>query len=362
MPVAGGDNRDGLLVVIEDVTEQMVLAQQDAEQRELLAMLQAFARDRTGFLSFFDEADQIVRDLVSGTADPGTQKRLVHTLKGNASMASLEVIVQLCHDAETEIESQSDQQALGIEALCTRWAALADAFKALLGEKARDTVWVQPQDLEELSEHVKGGLPGAQIIQRLAAWHDEPVDLPLGRLANYARALAGRLGKGDIAVDLAGSGLRLDPKRWGPLWSELVNVVRNAVDHGFESPDERLLAGKSGVPRLRLEARAANDELTIEVEDNGRGIDWEAIRRSAKRRGMRAETEHDLLTALFSSGVSAREQASTVSGRGVGMDAVATRVRQLAGRVELTSRQGEGTCWRFSFPLSQQAPVLAASA
>jgi chemotaxis protein histidine kinase CheA len=131
-----------------------------------------------------------------------------------------------------------------------------------------------------------------------------------------------------------------------------VHVVRNAVDHGWESPEERRAAGKSSQPKLRLGAYMQAQDLTIELEDDGRGIDWDAIRRAADERGMPARTQSDLTAALLSVGVSGREEVGPLSGRGVGMSAVQARVEQFAGRIEVSSRRGEGTCWRLSFPAS----------
>jgi two-component system chemotaxis sensor kinase CheA len=352
LPVSDGAKKDGLLVVIEDITEQLLLAHKDAEQRELLAMFQALTRDRLGFLSFFDEASGIVERVASGTLDTATQKRLLHTLKGNASMVSLNLITQLCHEAEDEVDGLASRQRSTIDALARRWLALADAFRMFVGEQGRDAIAVQPGELEDLADDIRRGTSTPALLEKLAAWRDEPAERALARLAQYARALAQRLDKGALAIELDGHGVRLDPRRWGPLWSELVHVIRNALDHGFESPDERRSAGKPPELRLRLGAELLGSELCIEIEDDGRGIDWEAIRRSARRCGLLADTDQDLKAALLTSGVTGQDQVSTLSGRGVGMSAVAARVAELGGRVDVVSRAGAGTTWRFVFPTS----------
>jgi two-component system chemotaxis sensor kinase CheA len=365
LPVLDGERQDGLLVVFEDVTEQLLRAQQDAEQRELLAMFQALTRDKVGFLSFFDEASRLIEQLSAGSADLATQKRRVHTLKGNASMASLDLVVQLCNDVEDAIEANGALPTAAIDALHARWRALADAFRVLVGEQGRDVIAVSAREVDDLCAEIDRGLPSERVVERLSAWRDEPVERPLERLANYARALAGRLGKGELVVDVDGNGVRLDPEHWAPLWAELVHVVRNAVDHGLESPEERQAAGKEGQPRLRLAVSTADSKLIVEIEDDGRGIDWDAIRRAAKDRGMPGETAGELTAALLAPGVSARQdvgqspegrhETERLSGRGIGMAAVATRVEQLGGKIELVSRTGKGTTWRFTFPPSSLA-------
>jgi two-component system chemotaxis sensor kinase CheA len=355
LPLGMGGPQDGLLVVINDITEQLKLAQQDTEQREQLAAFQGFTRDRTGFITFCEEAGQIVQDVTSGALDLVTQKRLVHTLKGNASLAGLTSMVQLCHDIEDELEeSRSVEVTPLVQALRGRWKMLTESLRVFFGERG-DTVELSVRELNRLCEELGRGVDVAKVLQRLGGLRLESVEKPLGRLASHARALGERLGKGDAQVEIHGHGLRLDPMRWAPLWSDLVHVVRNAVDHGFETPDERLRVGKPQRPRLRLGGYLRENELVIEIEDDGRGIDWQAVQHSASEQGIIAESERDLTAALFAPGVTSRALVTSTSGRGVGLAAVYARVQELGGRVTVNTRPGIGTCWRFSFPISSLA-------
>jgi two-component system chemotaxis sensor kinase CheA len=220
----------------------------------------------------------------------------------------------------------------------------------LLGNDRLDTVALAAGELEALSRQVTLGLPAPQIIQRLSALRCEPLERPFERLAQHARTLAQRLGKGEVTIEVDGGGVRLDPRRWSALWLELVHVVRNAIDHGFEPPEERRGAGKLSAPRLRLGASLQDAGLVIEIEDDGRGIDWEAVKRVASERRLPAETEADLLAVLLAPGVSTRREVTDQSGRGMGMAAVDDRVRELGGVLSVSSRAGGGTCWRCSFP------------
>jgi HAMP domain-containing protein/HPt (histidine-containing phosphotransfer) domain-containing protein/two-component sensor histidine kinase len=357
LPIGAGEQQQGLLVVINDVTEQLTHAQQEAEQRELLSIFQGLTRDRAGFLSFFDEAGHLLEQVASGSLlDLATQKRLIHTLKGNASLAGLNVVAQLCHQAEDEIAENQRVQIATIATLRSRWLTLTQAVSAFLGERGREVVELPAGELERLREEVEAGASPARIAQRLAAWRCEPIDRPFQRLASHARALSGRLGKGDVIVDVEGHGLRLDPRRWASLWHELVHVVRNAVDHGFESRDERHSAGKAPRPRLRLAGYLQDTELVIEIEDDGRGIDWTAVRQVAMTRGLAATSEADLTHALFTAGLTTRTEVSATSGRGVGLTSLYRQVQELQGQVAVSSRRGAGTMWRLSFPRSTLGP------
>jgi HPt (histidine-containing phosphotransfer) domain-containing protein/two-component sensor histidine kinase len=359
LTVADGGREDGLLVVINDVTEQVQLAQQDAEQRELVAVLQSFTRDRVGFLTFFDEANHLVAQLAPGADDLVGRKRHLHTLKGNAALMSLDLVARLCHEAEDELDDLGSGGLLRttrLSALLARWAALSEAFRGFAGERGRDVVELEPQDLERLGDEVRAGLAPGHILARFEGWRCEPVERALARLATNARALARRLGKGEIEVSIEGHGLRLDPKRWGPLWSEMIHIVRNAVDHGFESPEERRAAGKTTLPKLRISATLGGGRLAIEVTDDGRGIDWDAVRAAAVLRGLAVQSEKDLVAALLTAGVTTSTEVSVVSGRGIGLSAVSARVQELAGELEVETQRGAGTKWRLSFPASSLLP------
>lgn len=137
--------------------------------------------------------------------------------------------------------------------------------------------------------------------------------------------------------------------------------MRNAIDHGLESPEQRALSGK--VPRGRIQLRAVPKEggLEVEVEDDGRGIDWELIRARARAQGMSAESPEELVEAMFTDGITTTERPNDISGRGVGLAALRTACRTLGIRLEVHSRPGLGTTFRFSLPPALALPSPAAT-
>ena len=209
---------------------------------------------------------------------------------------------------------------------------------------------VSQQDLAELAAQARRGASADQIVAELQRLRWEPAERVLGRLAEHARELAARLGKGALEVQVDADVLRFDPDRWGPLWSSLVHIVRNAVDHGIESADERRAVGKPASGLLRFVARRSELGYRLEIQDDGRGIDWEAIRRSCERKGYPSVTRSDLLQALLTPGFSTRAGVTQISGRGIGLAVVAEVVRGLSGRISAESDPGKGTRWVFAFP------------
>jgi two-component system chemotaxis sensor kinase CheA len=357
LPIFEDKQLVGLLVTVNEMTAELALAQHEAEQRELLAMFQGLMRDRPVFLSFFDEATALVDRIGNGEASLLTLQRLVHTLKGSASLASLTLVGQMCHEIEDELEqSQSAEPTATIMALRERWQMLRHSLKGFVGDRGREVVEVDVQEMEGLTRDLLHGASHSQIVARLGSWRCAPAERLFGRLAEHARSLAGGLGRGDLIVEIESDGVRIDPRRWAPLWTELIHLIRNAVDHGLEPVAERRALGKPARPRLRLAAYLRPEGFVVEVEDDGRGIDWEAVRKSARKRGAPAETEAQLLAALFAGGISTRADVTATSGRGVGMAALHQRVEDLGGTISVSTHAGAGTRWRLCFPGSSLAP------
>ncbi len=191
---------------------------------------------------------------------------------------------------------------------------------------------------------------------------------PIGRLfqkyPRIARDLARQLGK-DVELALIGEETEVDKTMIEDLADPLVHLVRNAVDHGVESPEERLAAGKPTKSVVRLEARQEGDHIVLIIADDGRGMSPERIRAKAIEKGLVREEEANTLddrqslNLIFLPGFSTMTQASAVSGRGVGMDVVKTNIQKLNGSVEIRSEPGKGSVFIISLPLTLAIlPVL----
>jgi two-component system chemotaxis sensor kinase CheA len=184
-----------------------------------------------------------------------------------------------------------------------------------------------------------------------------PVDIVFLRFPRLVRDLASKTGK-DVKLELVGADTELDRTVVDAIGDPLVHLVRNAVDHGLESPDERTATGKPRDGTIALIASQAGGSVIIEVRDDGRGIDPAAIGRKAATLGLidaQAARDIDLRAAvelLFAPGFSTSETTSDISGRGVGMDAVRAKIRQLGGEVLIDSTPGAGTIAQIRLPLT----------
>jgi two-component system chemotaxis sensor kinase CheA len=184
-----------------------------------------------------------------------------------------------------------------------------------------------------------------------------PVEAVFLRFPRLVRDLSSRLGK-QVELELVGQDTELDRTVVDALGDPLVHLVRNALDHGLETPAARGAAGKPAVGTVRISARHAGGNVMITVADDGCGVDPVAVAAKAVRSGLLTREQADgidmarAIELLFAPGFSTRDQADDISGRGVGMDAVRAKVRELGGEVLLTSEPGQGTTAQIRLPLT----------
>jgi two-component system chemotaxis sensor kinase CheA len=365
LPFYQNGELEGVLMVVADVTDRLAREREEAEHGELMQGFKKLMLDRSGFTNFLQEATAMVNQIVSpsATADVSALKRTLHTLKGNAGVMGLTVVAQLCHALETQLAEEATMTQRTLAELRSRWTAITTHVATFIGTSGQRMIEVPEAEYTALVSRLSTTDRSSEVLRQLLSWQLEPAQKALLRLGEQAKSLARRLGKGDIDLDVGGQDVRLDPQQWAPFFTELVHVVRNAVDHGLEPPNERLALGKPGHGSLTLKARVEGEQLTFEITDDGRGIDWGAIADKAQSLGLPHTTQAELLDALCAEGVTTRGAASDVSGRGVGMASLRERIRSLQGRLEVRSAKGVGTSWfiRFRWP-SKNAAVPRAAA
>ena len=339
----------GVLVMIEDITDAMALQREELAQREVLRAVQHLTRDRGGFLSFIREVERLFEQICR-ESDLEVRKRAIHTLKGNSSLFGLERVAGFCHQLEDEMAiTEGPPSETGVAQLTRCWSDLMESLSPFLGQIHRDVVEVPRAELETLLASLRTSTGVQEVRRFLQSLTLEPVRRPLERLAEQARGLATRLGRGEITCAIEVDDTRLDAEAWAPFWSAMSHVVRNAVDHGLETPSERAAAGK-GTAKLTFHASTKGHETAIVVSDDGRGISWERLREKMRAAGLPSTTRADLLNAMLMDGITTRDKESETSGRGVGMAAVKDAVQCLGGKLDVDSAPDRGTRWTFVIP------------
>ncbi|WP_314106442.1 chemotaxis protein CheA [uncultured Stenotrophomonas sp.] len=185
----------------------------------------------------------------------------------------------------------------------------------------------------------------------------QPVGKVFSRFPKVARDVARNLKK-EVELELVGAETELDRNLVEALADPLVHLVRNAIDHGIEMPDLREAQGKTRSGNVRLSAQQEGDYVSIEVQDDGAGIDPERLRAKAREKGL-IDTEaaarlssEECLHLVFLPGFSTKQEVTDISGRGVGMDVVQSRIRELSGQIQIQSELGRGSRFLIRVPLT----------
>jgi two-component sensor histidine kinase len=355
-PIFEGTEIACLVLVVTDVTPVVESERGAAAQRELADVLDRAVRDRRGVLAFLRETDELIADLVPNQSGQGP---ILHTIKGTTAFFGARTTAEAVHALEGRLSESGEP--LGVEEIMTlreTWRSFASRVSAVLQTKD-GMLELSAAEYEAVRAAVKSSERHAVIERMLDELQYEPAERVLARAAERARELARRLGKGEIDVQVRTNGIRLDPERWHKLWSAFVHAIRNSVDHGLEAPAEREALGKPARGRLRVAITLEAGTLSVSLEDDGRGVDWQAVAQRARTAGLPHETREELTDALFHSGLSTRDEASETSGRGFGMAALKAAVVELQGRIEVSSEPGTGTRLVLCFPESSRHSLPA---
>ena len=202
--------------------------------------------------------------------------------------------------------------------------------------------------LDHVSKEIQASVLGIRMV---------PVKTVFSKFPRMLRDLAKASGK-KIDLQLVGEDTEIDKSIIEELGDPMIHLIRNSADHGIESPEVRLKAGKSETGTVILRARHEGDSVVVEIEDDGKGIDPAVIRAKAIEKGIltveRAEAmpDEDVIELIFAPGFSTAAKVTDISGRGVGMDVVLSNVRKLNGRVGIRSTVGKGAVFTIKLPLT----------
>lgn len=353
----GGKPRS-FVVFFDDVTAEVERSRADVAQRDLAAVFFGLARERGSFATQMRELDELVARVVEHGDGSSGYRRDLHTLKGNSAMLGFERLAAICHDLEASVEEGGHAHRQALDTLGEVWRTLRAPMDTLRATEER-TIDVAREELAVIERAVIVGEPRTTTVERLRALAFEPAVRRLGRLADWARAASVRQGKAEVIMDIDGGGLRFDPSTWESFWNAYVHVVRNALSHGIESPDERVASGKLARGRLQVSCCATAEKVVVETVDDGRGIDWGRIRERAGRLGIPTATSQDLVRALFHEGFSTQITTDELSGRGEGLAALRAATEDLGGAIAVDSVLGRRTSFSISFPLAIVGHAIA---
>lgn len=365
------------LRVAFDRTKQLSLDLQDT------AKLEQYLQESSPMLADIDAAFKAWlddSDASKGVAHIDAVMRLMHTFKAHARGMGMRTIEQAAHvteEALVEARNRSRVTASDYAALVGDIGSLVADARGLSGRtestsKRRGTLVKIPEarvlevrkrcrDLVKLRKDPSSdGALEAPTLQELTRAVARLTSVPLGdvfeRFKKMTLDLAGELGKRVDDLRVEDNEIEVDAKIADKIRDVLMHALRNAVDHGIESPDVRTAASKPAKGNISIRCEESDGMLAVYLSDDGRGVDYEAIKAKAFQKGiftaekLETVTEKELLNLIFLSGFSTAKKVTDVSGRGVGLDFAAATVRDMGGSIDFTSTFGIGTEMAIRIP------------
>ena len=336
---------EAILFTVTDVTALEAARREARAHAALVGLLS----QRAAFLLFLGDTTAQLAAATQAIDDQAFARRVLHTVKGSASCFRLDDLAALVHT----VEGQAHLAADDLRRVDDHLGAFLREHEDILGIR-RDAADIRltPEHLSALQR-----LLDPVDADGLLRWRSDLSLTPAGDLLGPHRALverlAERLGR-EVTLALEGTEVLVDPGAVRPVLQALPHLLRNAVDHGIEAPWAR--TGKPAAGHVRVRVLDRGDRWTFEVSDDGRGVDWERLRVRAVEAGFltaaeaAALSEEGLHALLFLDGLSSRAEADEISGRGVGMSAVAEAVRAVRGQIGVRSTLGAGTVVTVEVP------------
>ena len=305
-------------------------------------------------LAVIDRISEMVSAIEAGEDMPaGDDNHLIDALAPGAEGQAAPVVTAA--EAATKASAAPRTIRLSVELLDRVMRTVSDMVLARneLARRLRESTSDVPVDgaFERLSSII------AEMRDAITRTRMQRIENLFVGLPRMVRDLSAELGK-QVPVDIEGGDVELDREMIEMIRDPLTHIIRNAVDHGIEKPAERLKAGKREIGVLSVSARQSGNQILIDIQDDGRGIDGKKLVDKAVSNGVITKDEaaqlsaRDQLALIFEAGLSTAKEVTAISGRGVGMDVVRSNVERIGGIVEVDSKPGEGTRMTLRVPLT----------
>jgi two-component system chemotaxis sensor kinase CheA len=305
-------------------------------------------------LAVIDRIGEMVAAIEAGDEMPvGDDSMLIAALEPGAEGTT--PVMAAAGDAATRASSAPRTIRLSVELLDRVMSTVSDMVLARneLARRLREADTDVPVDgaFERLSSII------AEMRDAITRTRMQRIENLFVGLPRMVRDLSAELGK-QVLVDIEGGDVELDREMIEMIRDPLTHIIRNAVDHGIESPADRLKGGKREIGILAVSARQSGNQILIDIQDDGRGIDGKKLVEKAISNGVVTKEEaaklspSEQLALIFQAGLSTAQQVTAISGRGVGMDVVRSNIERIGGIVEVDSKLGRGTRMTLRVPLT----------
>lgn len=377
------DHRE-IMLILTDITERREMEKRIQEEKNILAMVVQTVTHYQDFVKAVREYQQFACEELPGLLQSGlgaAEKisaifRSIHTWKGIFGQLGLERLAANLHLLETELAGlRAEAGTPAVEEQLKRCFSTYSAevltnwldeelqlLAGILGENfffQEETVVVESHKLRQLEEKIQKLLApcqARQLIADLRRLRYKPFRELLAMYPDYVVNMAANQEKEIYPFSITGSECLVDPAYYHAFAKSLIHVFRNAVAHGLETAEERMMADKDIKGRISCSIHETDEQLIISIADDGQGIAGQHIREIAMAKGLcstqegLALSDHEAIRLIFADGFSSAASATELAGRGVGLYAVQNEVDRLRGTIEIDSEVGQGTTFRFVLP------------
>jgi signal transduction histidine kinase len=360
---------EGFMFAVSDHTAEKAMQAKLQVQRQGLEMVVAAVSDSAEFFATVQEFENFISQGASAWTDRSLPElfRCVHTFKGSFSQLGFSQLPAALHEAEETLRARAEALALpAAQGLFEReWLTLLErdleVIRSTLGANfvrdrgvvalsPQDAPWVQQMARERLRALPPGEVPPAGLL-RLGHLLDVSLHDELRAHERLLQRVAAQRGKRLEPLVVRGDTVWLPPQEHRPWLAALAHVFRNAIDHGIELPEEREAAGKPGHGQIVCEVKLNDQALRLVIRDDGAGVNEPALRAKLRRNDPQAADTLTLQELMLMDGISAKDSADEISGRGVGLAALAQALRALGGEIHIRSEAGRGTTVTLQLPL-----------
>ena len=343
-----------VVLVATDKTGETLAKQEFAREQEFSRMVTKLVRNRAEFSRYLREIEKLILALESAPA--GEIMRLLHTIKGGAATLSLPNLRDAAHRHETSVSFTGGAPNEVQDAARDLKAEFQDVIDTLRKEcsftfdRTSSVRELESSTLWNFFEKLFARLQNDPLVDAYKTdFIFEPIQKFFVSMNDTMGDVALSQKKKIREIEFSGANPMIYADRYSSLFSSLVHVFRNAVDHGIEPAEERELIGKDAYATVRVDIQLQEEKsgrfMTMSIRDDGRGINTDALRLKLESRGVDVskETDAEIAQHIFDQGVSTAQVISDISGRGVGMDVVSATVNQLGGKIWVESTWGQGT-------------------
>ena len=353
-------NIKSLLFSIVNITDLEQAENENRSNRSLLTIL----AHRESFMRFLKETETGIDKVKVSLTDEATVRTELHTIKGNSMVYGLDDMVKEIH----LIENEQNIEIKDIKKIENRLDGFINSNNKILNLERYNLnrISYTNEQLSHLFEELHSMKVSKSAIATMNHWFKEisyeSARELLGLLPDQAQSIAKRMHK-DIEMKICGGEILMDPKTSGPIFANLIHLVRNSIDHGIEEPEARKHKAKKGAIFISFDDTPT--AWTIIFEDDGQGIDEEAVKEVAAKNSIASKSELDKMSPeqvrqlIFHPGFSSKDSATEISGRGIGMVAVKKSIEDAGGTIDISSKPNEGVSIIISIPKATKYHAIA---